>query len=216
MILAAALCLASCETPARSADDAVASSGDTLPASAPEEATAPIPGTSALPSADEATAPGSATSPAPLTAQGWGPIRIGMTRAEVVAAAGEDANPNAVGGPEPDACDEFRPEQAPEGMLVMIERNHLTRITLSAGTTIMTERGFGVGDPAAQIKQAYGADAVVSPHKYSSAPAEYITVWMTPPGGPDVRGLVYEIGSDGRVAHIHAGGPSIQYVEGCL
>jgi len=139
-----------------------------------------------------------------------------MTRAEVVAAAGEDANPDAVGGPEPEVCDEFRPVRAPEGLRVMIERDRLTRITLSAGAGITTERGFGVGDPAAPIKEAYGADAVVSPHKYSPAPAEYITVWRTAPGGPDARGLVYEIGPDGRVVHIHAGGPSIQYVEGCL
>src|SRR3970040_816280 len=31
-----------------------------------------------------------------LTPDGWGPLRIGMSRAEVVAAAGEDANPDAV------------------------------------------------------------------------------------------------------------------------
>jgi hypothetical protein len=139
-----------------------------------------------------------------------------MTRAEVVAAAGEDANPNAVGGPEPDVCDEFRPERAPEGMRVMIERDRLTRITLSAGSSVTTERGFGVGDPAAPIREAYGADAAISPHKYMSAPAAYITVWMTAPDGPDARGLVYEIDTDGRVAHIHAGGSSIRYVEGCL
>ena len=52
--------------------------------------------------------------PTLLTAEGWDGLRIGMTRAEVVAAAGEDANPEAVGGPEPEMCDEFRPADAPE------------------------------------------------------------------------------------------------------
>lgn len=151
-----------------------------------------------------------------LTANGWGPLEIGMTRVEVVAAAGADANPNAVGGPEPEVCDQFRPEQAPEGLLVMIEDDRLTRITLSDGTGITTGKGFGVGDAAAPIKEAYGADAVVTPHKYSSAPAEYITVWKTAPDAPEMRGIVYEIGPDGLVAHIHAGTSSIQYVEGCL
>ena len=33
---------------------------------------------------------------------------------------------------------------------------------------------------------------------------------------PGLRLRVYEIGEDGRVVHIHAGGPSITYVEGCL
>jgi hypothetical protein len=29
------------------------------------------------------------------------------------------------------------------------------------------------------------------------------------------RGIVYEIDGAGKVGAIHAGGPSIQYVEGC-
>ena len=71
------------------------------------------------------------------------------------------------------------------------------------------------------MKTAYGASAVATPHKYQDKPAEYITVWD---GGPRkepyvqdeaARGLVYEIDGTGKVGMIHAGGPSIQYVEGC-
>jgi hypothetical protein len=52
-------------------------------------------------------------------------------------------------------------------------------------------------------------------------PAAYLIAWN---GGPRsesyvedqaARGISYEVGSDGRVQAIHAGGPSIQYVEGC-
>ena len=32
----------------------------------------------------------------------------------------------------------------------------------------------------------------------------------------NARGIVYEVGLEGDVSQIHAGGPSIQYVEGCL
>lgn len=49
-----------------------------------------------------------------LTAEGFGPLRIGMTRAQVVEAMGEDSDPEAVGGPDPESCDEFRPARAPE------------------------------------------------------------------------------------------------------
>ena len=151
-----------------------------------------------------------------LTAQGWGPLVIGMTRAQVVAAAGEDANPNAVGGADPEACDQFRPERAPEGMLVMIERDTLTRITISREANVRTDRGFGLGDRAEEIRAAYGSAIEATPHKYVDAPAAYLTTWTTPPGGAQpARGIVYEIGADGRVQHVHAGGPSIQYVEGC-
>ena len=92
--------------------------------------------------------------PARLTAHGWGALRIGMTRAEVVAAAGEDAHPEAVGGPDPEACEEFRPSRAPEGMLVMIEQGQLTRISVSKNTDVETEHGFRVGDAAEEIKAA--------------------------------------------------------------
>jgi hypothetical protein len=139
-----------------------------------------------------------------------------MTRAEVVAAAGEDAHPEAVGGPDPETCDEFRPERAPEGMIVMVERGRLTRISLGAGSEVRTDRGFGVGATAAAVRDAYGDRAVASPHQYQPAPAEYVTVWETAPPGPNARGIVYEIGADGRVARVHAGGASIQYVEGCV
>jgi hypothetical protein len=58
-----------------------------------------------------------------------------MTRQEVVAAAGDDVNPAAVGGPDPEQCDQFRPERAPDGILVMIEQGRLTRITVTAATS---------------------------------------------------------------------------------
>jgi hypothetical protein len=173
--------------------------------------------TSAVPSAEQPdTEPRVGDAAAVLTAHGWGALRIGMTRAEVVAAAGEDANPDAVGGADPEQCDQFRPRRAPKGLLVMMEQGRLTRISLSAPATVKTDRGFQVGDSAAAIKTAYGAAAQAGLHKYQDPPAEYITVWTTRPPAPAARGIVYEIGGNARVMHIHAGGPSIQYVEGCL
>lgn len=177
------------------------------PADAPAEPVAPAePGT-----------PGASVSAADkLTALGFGPLRVGMTRAEVEAALGPDANPEAVGGPDPASCDMFRPERAPEGLLVMVENGVLTSVWLSRNTAVETDRALNIGDMAAEVKRVYGAAAEVEPHKYVEAPAEYITVWSTPDHqGPAARGLKYEIGMDGRVQSIAGGGPSIQYVEGC-
>ncbi len=163
-----------------------------------------------------------------ITSEGWNSLRIGMTRAEVTAAVGAQANPNTVGGADPASCDLFHPANAPEGMLVMIQRDVLTSITLRNNTTLKTDRGFGVGDTAAEIKAAYGASAHVLPHHYIGLPAEYITVWTNTGGAtpnehgllpenttPNARGIRYETNAEGVVTAVHAGGTSIQYVEGC-
>ena len=174
------------------------------------------------PAAEPAAAPVTANPATPLivTAQGWGPLGIGMTKTSVVEALGPDATPATVGGPEPGICEQFRPERAPAGTLVMIENGRLSRISLVEGSTLNTERGFGIGSTAAEIKAAYGGAVVTQPHKYQAAPAEDLFVWAN--GGstayvqdPDARGIRYEIGSDGKVMAVHAGGPSIQLVEGC-
>ncbi|QDH73279.1 hypothetical protein [Brevundimonas sp. M20] len=198
LLTAAALAVAACNAPQE-------------PAAAPEPAPAPASQTPTPPVGADV-----------LTANGFGPLRIGMTRAEVEAALGPDANPNAVGGADPDACDIFHPARAPEGLQVMLERGVLTSIWLVRGSPVKTQEGYGIGDDAERLKANYGSAAAFSPHKYVEAPAGYLTTW---PGNgrllntyvedPAARGMVFEIGKDGKVASIAAGGPSIQYVEGC-
>ena len=202
-LLAIALC--ACNNDANVRSDSTSS--DTVISDASSDTTTP-----------DTITPANTQAPAAnlLTPDGWGPVRIGMTRAEVVSAAGEDARPNAVGGPEPEQCDEFRPRNAPDGLLVMIERGVVTRISVSRNPAIKTAEGFGVGDPAAAIIAAYGSRARVDLHKYSDPPAKYITVWRGSPAQTDRRGIRYEIDATDRVAHVRGGAQSIEYVEGCL
>lgn len=177
----------------------------------------PVEPKDAAPAPESPAAPGAPVSAADkLTAQGFGPLRVGMTRAEVEAALGADSNPNAVGGPDPESCDMFHPSGAPEGLLVMLESGRLTSVWLRKNTAIETDRALNIGDPAAEVKRVYGSAATVTPHKYQDAPAEYVTVWSTSDHtSPAARGLKYEIGGDGKVSGIAGGGPSIDYVEGC-
>lgn len=184
------------------------------------------------PQANATTAAPTSATPAPpaaqqpqgppvLTAQGWGPLKVGMTRAEITAALGPDANPNAVGGADPEQCDQFRPARAPEGMLVMVEAGRLTRISLLRAARVKTDRGLGLGASAAEVRAVYGKQVHSTPHKYGEPPQEYLTVWATGGGPadrlvpPQSRGIVYEVDGGGKVGAIHAGGPSILYVEGC-
>lgn len=155
-----------------------------------------------------------------LTPQGYGPLRIGMSQAEVDAAVG--LPPANVADAEPSECRQYQPPRGPEGVLVMLEKGVLTRLTAIRGSDVMTEDGVGVGFDGEQLKARYGSAAEVTPHKYQDAPAAYVTIWSgktSPSSGyvtdPAARGFNFEIGQDGKVAFIHAGGPSIQYVEGC-
>jgi hypothetical protein len=177
-----------------------------------EPASAPAPAVEAAP--EPAGQPVSAADK--LTAQGYGALRIGMTKAEVEAAMGPDDDPEAVGGPEPESCDMFHPDRAPDGLLVMIEDGVLTSVWISRNTAIETDRALNIGDPAAEVKRVYGAAVQATPHEYQDAPAEYLTVWATSDhGAPNARGITYEIGGSGRVESIAGGGASIRYVEGC-
>lgn len=156
-----------------------------------------------------------------LTATGWGSLMIGMTREDVIAAVGDTRDPDAAGIPG-STCIEFKPQRAPDDFWVMFEGDKLTRVTVGELSNVKTDKGLGLGDTAEAVKAAYGSAATVSPHKYQDAPAEYITVWEGGPRGEPyvddetARGIVYEIDGTGKVGAIHAGGPSIQYVEGCL
>lgn len=180
----------------------------------------PAPATPAEPApAAEAPAASPAITFDVITPDGIGPLKIGMTKDEVIAAAGDTRTPDAAGIP--GECSEFQPQRAPDGLWVMIESGKLTRITIGEMSTLKTDKGLGLGDTADAVKTAYGAEAKATPHKYQDAPAEYVTWWK---GGPRAepyvqdeaaRGIVYEIDGTGKVGAIHAGGPSIQYVEGC-
>jgi hypothetical protein len=203
MIRNASICLASV------AVLALAACNEPKPAAPEAPATAPVPAES-VPAAD----------PNVLTAEGLGALKIGMTLAEVVATSGADSQPNAVGGADPVACDEFHPARAPEGVTVMIEQGVLTRISLIRDAAVKTDRGFGIGAQGSAIKATYGGGVIAQPAKYDPAPAEDLFVWAR--GGSTsyvtdatARGIRYEVGADGLVKAVRAGGPSIQLVEGC-
>lgn len=170
--------------------------------------------------APEATAPSAAASFA-LTPDGWGPLQIGMTRDEVIAAMGGPADPDALATDDPAVCDVFRPARAPEGLVVLLEDGRLGRVSIGGDSTLRTDTGFGLDATPTEIKAAFGSAAFVSPHKYFER-GEDIFVWRGgPPAGefvqdPAARGVRFETDDDGKVTQIHVGGPSIQFVEGCL
>ncbi len=144
-----------------------------------------------------------------LTPDGWGAVRIGMTQMQVAKALGVVPRGEPV---EPDSrCVEQISDNHP-GMYFMFEEGRLTRISLGEQSRVTTPRGIGLGATGAAVRRAYPRGLKAEPHEYQDAPAEYLTFWTV----PKKRGVRFEVDGTRRVASIHAGGPSIQYVEGCL
>ena len=149
-----------------------------------------------------------AAATAPITPEGWGELRIGMRAKDAIRKFGLE-EPNRIPGE--DSCRQFDMPAEPQ-LNVMVIDGRVVRLSLYAHGPLKTDRGFTVGDRESDIRKAYGARLKVEPHAYEEAPAHYLTFWTT----PGTRGVRSETDMHGRVTAIHAGGPEIQYIEGCL
>ena len=143
-----------------------------------------------------------------LTPDGWGPVRIGMSRAQVERAIGAKLE----GEPLEDeqSCIEMAPVGPDTGVWFMFEDFKLSRISVGDPSKVTTPRGIGVGASADQVRRVYPR-IKAEPHYYEDKPSEYLTFWTV----PNKRGVRFETSSKRQVQAIHAGTASIQYVEGC-
>ena len=133
-----------------------------------------------------------------------------MTWDEAHAALGLGARPQAVAND--DGCHET-PFHTADGdtLYAMFEEHHLSRITANKDAEhTRTAQNVGVGSTDSEVRTAYPG-VIEEPAKYEAAPAHDLIVWTA----PNKSGFRFEVGADGRVAAIHAGGPSILYAEGC-
>lgn len=144
-----------------------------------------------------------------LTPEGYGPARIGMTRAEVSAALAIELEGEALD--DANACHEMGAVRGHQDLVFMFLDNRLARISVFSDSRVTTPRGIGVGASAAQVRRTYGAGLRAEAHTYLGRPAEYLTFWVRRARS----GVRFETGLDRRVATIHAGNESIQYIEGC-
>jgi hypothetical protein len=146
----------------------------------------------------------------PLTAQGWGKLRIGMRERD--AARLFHLRVPKGPGPNPDSfvCHE---DQLPsrEGLYVMVERGIVTRITIEAPVSLLTDRGLGIGATEDEVKRAYGPALKVQTEPYLAEPAHELDFWTA----HGKRGVRYDTNAGGAVEAIHVGSRAITYIEGC-
>jgi hypothetical protein len=148
----------------------------------------------------------------PLTADGYGDLRIGMSIADARRVSGQPLDAEALEPEIPGACSEQQYRAADGDQLwLMFEQDRITRITAGGEAPhTRTEQNVGVGSTDAEVRAAY-PDVIEQPAKYDDPPAHDLVAWTT----PQQSGLRFEVNAQGVVSAVHAGGPSILYVEGC-
>jgi hypothetical protein len=140
---------------------------------------------------------------------GYGPARIGMTRAALQHALDVrliEQSPEA----DSDACLYVYAEGAGEGVGYMLIDGRLARIDVDTAD-VTTISGAHVGSTEAEVRALYPGQVKTTPHFYTGPEGHYLV--LTAPDGQ--RGIRFE--TDGqRVVRWYAGTEeAIQLVEGC-
>lgn len=152
------------------------------------------------------TTPGASRRTIAVSAQGAGPVRVGMTVAEARQATGEATVTEDSINRE---CDYVRLSGLPEGISLMVVEGIVSRIDVrSPGIT--TAEGARIGDSESRIDSLYGNSVVRQPHEYTDG--SYLIV---PATGDTSYQLVFE--TDGNAVTTYRAGlmPMVQWVEGC-
>jgi hypothetical protein len=142
-----------------------------------------------------------------VTPSGIGPIRVGMTAADLERVGGDITLP--ANGAE---CAYVRPPAAPAGVVVMLARGQVARVDIdSAG--VRSDAGVAVGDSTSRVSQAYAGRVTVTPHKYLQN-GQYLTVRSPSPQDSALR-IVFEA-DGGHITRYRSGRvPEVEWVERC-
>ena len=153
-----------------------------------------------------------------LTPDGLGPVKIGMTEAQAVAALGrplDSDKPPATADAQEQAdyrgCHETQAHGL-SGLYVMIENGRVTRIGVAeGGSAFRTATGVGIGDPESKVRKLYPHGLKIEPKAYEGLPAHDITTWNK----ATRRGVRFSTDAHGKITDIFVGRESINYSEGC-
>lgn len=148
----------------------------------------------------------------PLTVEGYGDMRIGMTLEDARRVSGQALDATPLDEETAGACVE-QPYLAPDGdqLWLMFEGDKLVRVTASTeAPRTRTAQNIGVGSTDAEIRTAF-QDVIEQGAHYNPPPAHNLIIWTV----PERSGLLFEVDEQNVVTSVHAGGPQIQYMEGC-
>lgn len=150
-----------------------------------------------------------ASSPWHVSLRSFGPIRFGMTLAQLERALGE----RLALAPAEEECEYIRPRALPPGTMLMLVGRRVEHVDVDSGT-VTTLSGIGIGSTEAEVHQAYPGQIRSQPHPYNGPEWHYVL--FQPRDSVDRRfGLIFE--TDGtRVRSFRAGRyQPVGWIEGC-
>lgn len=141
---------------------------------------------------------------------GFGPVKVGMSKTVASAALGVELERTNVAGD--NECEYLHAKSGWEGIEFMFSQGVVVRVDVMKGRTA-TANGIRIGDSIAKIKKAYPKRVEVAPHQYIPLPdGKYLTVKSS----SGTNAIRFET-DKGRVINYYAGRfPEIEYVEHCL
>lgn len=144
-----------------------------------------------------------------LNEDGLGQIQIGMTLDDAVNMGLLNENPNMN-----TKCDFVFPAVGagiPDGVSAMVVKGKVVRIDVDTGA-VTTEDGAKIGDTEERVKNIYGEELKVEPHKIIPEGHYLVVLGDSTSAG---KALVFE--TDGKhVTSFRAGRlPEVKWVEGC-
>jgi hypothetical protein len=146
-----------------------------------------------------------------LTTVGLGPVRIGMTVAEV---AEEGISLVPLDNTAHSECQYLGLPEQLKSISFMAVDDQIIRVDVGPGSSVETKSGIGIGSSEAEILDHYQGRIETAPHPETGG--QYFV--FTPSGeGEDLYRLVFETNAEGEVVAFRSGQfPAVIWPEGCL
>jgi hypothetical protein len=145
-----------------------------------------------------------------LRADGYGPVKIGMTVAEASEALQMPLSSNNPETDEP-ACFYVYPHGEPGTVGFMVTEEKIARIDVHfENPDIQTDKKIKFGSSTADVKKAYGKIRI-EPHPYGSPQEKYLIFDQD-----DIFQIIFETDPSGNVTSLRSGKlPEVGFIEGC-
>lgn len=159
-----------------------------------------------------------ATGLAPLSEQGYGPAKIGMTDDQLRNVIGPNLDTFIAGDDE--SCIYLQRDLDPSGLGYMVLNGSLARISLYgdehdvATSLVRTRNGLSIGSTKEDVYAAFAGQTLTEEeNEYLGPDGRYVTWWQD---DAKTHGMRFEIDENGTVIAIHAGNAAITLSEGCV